>query len=55
MLILPAIDIINGACVRLKKGDYSEISNYSLKPIDAAKKFITDGATFLHIVDLDGA
>jgi cyclase len=55
MLILPAIDIINGGCVRLTKGNYSEVSKYSLKPIDAAKKFINEGATFLHIVDLDGA
>lgn len=55
MLILPAIDIIERGCVRLKKGNYSEVSKYSLKPLDAAKKFVNEGATFLHVIDLDGA
>lgn len=55
MLILPAIDIIEGGCVRLTQGDYGKISKYGLNPFDAAKKFVDDGASILHIVDLDAA
>ncbi len=55
MLILPAIDIINGCCVRLYKGNYKEKKVYSNDPIEVAKKWEEMGAKWLHIVDLDGA
>ncbi|NIA31647.1 MAG: imidazole glycerol phosphate synthase subunit HisF [Actinobacteria bacterium] len=55
MLIFPAIDIISGECVRLTQGDYSKKQTYSKNPTKIAKKFEQDGASFLHIVDLDGA
>jgi len=55
MLILPAIDIIGGECVRLTQGDYEKKQTYSKNPADIAKKFQQLGSTFLHVVDLDGA
>lgn len=55
MLIYPAIDIINGKVVRLTKGDYDMVKEYSLTPIDACKGFYKDGAKYMHVVDLDGA
>ncbi len=55
MIILPAIDIINGQAVRLEKGDYSKKTVYSENPAQVAKKFADTGAQFLHLVDLDGA
>lgn len=55
MLVIPAIDILGGKCVRLFNGDYNQIKKYSDDPIEVAKKFESDGAKFLHIVDLDGA
>ncbi|MFC1810748.1 imidazole glycerol phosphate synthase subunit HisF [Patescibacteria group bacterium] len=55
MLILPAIDIIGGKCVRLTQGDYSKVKNYAYDPIKIAQKFKADGAAFLHIIDLEGA
>ena len=55
MLIIPAIDIINGKVVRLEKGDFSKEKVYSLDPLEVAKTWETKGAEFLHIVDLDGA
>ncbi len=55
MLILPAIDLLDGKCVRLLKGDYSQVTVYSDSPGDQSAKFKEEGATFLHIVDLDGA
>ncbi len=54
MKIYPAIDLHLGKCVRLYKGDYNEVTDYG-NPIEMAKKFKKLGATFLHIVDLDGA
>ncbi len=54
MKIYPAIDLHLGKCVRLYKGDYNEVTDYG-NPIEVAKKFKKLGATFLHIVDLDGA
>lgn len=54
MKIYPAIDLHFGKCVRLYKGDYNEVTDYG-NPIEVAKKFKKLGATFLHIVDLDGA
>ena len=55
MNIFPAIDIINGSAVRLLKGDYSKKTVYSQSPSDVAKEFESCGASFLHVVDLDGA
>ena len=54
MKIYPAIDLHNGEAVRLYKGDYDKVTLYG-NPVLQAKKFKEDGATFLHVVDLDGA
>jgi len=53
--IVPAMDIINGQCVRLTKGDYNTKKVYSSNPIEIAKQFEDIGLKYLHIVDLDGA
>jgi len=53
--VIPAIDIINGKCVRLTKGDYSKQVIYYKNPLDAAKAFENAGLQRLHLVDLDGA
>lgn len=55
MLIIPAIDLVDGACVRLTQGDYSRLKKYYSDPLDVALKFKNDGAEMLHVVDLDGA
>ena len=55
MFILPAIDIKDGTCVRLYKGDYSTAHKVAESAVDTAKKFEEDGAKWLHMVDLDGA
>ena len=55
MIIYPAIDIIDGKCVRLSKGDYSLKTIYSKNLKDIAQNWISNGTKFLHIVDLDGA
>jgi len=55
MIIFPAIDILDGQCVRLIQGDYNQEKVYSNSPIDMAKKWEAKGAEFIHIVDLDGA
>ncbi len=55
MRIYPAIDIIEGKCVRLVKGDYSQKTTYAENPIDVAKKWESCGCDFIHVVDLDGA
>lgn len=55
MLIIPAIDIIDGKCVRLTKGDYSTVKEYSFDPLDVARKFKNKGFSFLHVIDLEGA
>jgi len=55
MRIIPSIDIINGKCVRLTKGDYGTQKIYSESPLDVAKEFEANGIQFLHLVDLDGA
>ncbi|MFC4685584.1 1-(5-phosphoribosyl)-5-[(5-phosphoribosylamino)methylideneamino]imidazole-4-carboxamide isomerase [Epilithonimonas pallida] len=55
MRIIPAIDIINGECVRLSKGDYNKKTIYSKNVLDVAKNFEDNGIRFLHLVDLDGA
>jgi phosphoribosylformimino-5-aminoimidazole carboxamide ribotide isomerase len=53
--IIPAIDIIDGKCVRLTKGDYSQKIIYNENPIEVAKEFEDNGIKYLHLVDLDGA
>ena len=55
MIILPAIDIKDGVCVRLIKGDYRQITSYENTPIDQAKKYFQNGFNNIHIVDIDGA
>jgi len=55
MKIIPAIDIIDGKCVRLSKGDYSTKKIYNENPLEVAKEFEYFGIQFLHLVDLDGA
>ncbi|HKX85063.1 MAG TPA: 1-(5-phosphoribosyl)-5-[(5-phosphoribosylamino)methylideneamino]imidazole-4-carboxamide isomerase [Flavobacterium sp.] len=55
MRIIPAIDIINGKCVRLSKGDYATQKVYNENPLEMAKKFEAHGMEYLHLVDLDGA
>lgn len=55
MIIFPAIDILDGQCVRLIQGDYNQESVYSNSPVDMAKQWEEKGAEFIHIVDLDGA
>ena len=53
--IIPAIDILNGKCVRLKQGRYDAETVYSKDPLEMAKKWESQGAKRLHLVDLDGA
>ena len=53
--ILPAIDLMGGACVRLHKGDFASKVTYSDDPLEQAKAFEGAGAEWLHVVDLDGA
>lgn len=55
MKIIPAIDIIDGKCVRLSKGDYNTKKIYNENPVEVAKEFESFGVQFLHLVDLDGA
>lgn len=53
--IIPAIDIINGKCVRLTQGNYNEVKSYSDNPVDMALRLVDAGCRRLHLVDLDGA
>lgn len=55
MRIIPAIDIIDGKCVRLTKGDYSTKKVYNEDPLEIAREFEGNGIQYLHLVDLDGA
>ena len=55
MRIIPAIDIIDGKCVRLSKGDYNTKKIYNENPLEVAKSFEDAGIQYLHLVDLDGA
>jgi phosphoribosylformimino-5-aminoimidazole carboxamide ribotide isomerase len=55
MLIIPAIDLIEGKCVRLTQGDYAQKTIYNENPVEVAKEFEDAGLTHLHLVDLDGA
>ena len=55
MIIFPAIDIKDGNCVRLYKGEFSTVHKVAENPLETARKFEADGAQWLHMVDLDGA
>ncbi len=55
MHIIPAIDILNGKCVRLSQGDYASSKTYNSSPLEVAKQFEVAGFKKLHLVDLDGA
>lgn len=55
MRLIPAIDIIEGKCVRLSKGDYNTKKVYNENPLEIAKAFEANGIEYLHLVDLDGA
>jgi len=55
MIIFPAIDIKDGVCVRLVKGDFRQITSYENTPIDQATKYFQNGFNNIHIVDIDGA
>src|SRR5712691_7062173 len=55
MIILPAIDIKDGRCVRLYQGDYAQVTTYNADPVQVAQRWQAAGASWLHVVDLDGA
>lgn len=55
MIILPAIDLLGGRCVRLKQGEYDQVTDYGNDPVAIARKFMDAGAKWLHVVNLDGA
>ncbi len=55
MLIIPAIDLRGGKCVRLMRGDYDQETVYGDDPVAMGRRWVEEGATFLHVVDLDGA
>ena len=55
MNIIPAIDLLNGSCVRLLKGNYNKVSSYNSSPIDQINTFVDAGFNYIHIIDLDAA
>jgi phosphoribosylformimino-5-aminoimidazole carboxamide ribotide isomerase len=55
MEVIPAIDLLNGKCVRLYQGDYEQSQVFSENPVEIARQWLDRGATRLHVVDLDGA
>ena len=55
MTIIPAIDLIDGKCVRLSQGDYNQKKQYDARPADMVRQFVDNGMTRIHVVDLDGA
>lgn len=55
MIIIPAIDIIDNKVVRLSKGEYDSVKNYSMDPLEIAKELEDNNITHLHVVDLEGA
>ena len=55
MRLLPAIDLIDGQCVRLYQGDYAQVTTYASDPVEVARHWQEAGASWLHVVDLDGA
>ena len=55
MLVVPAIDLLGGRCVRLHQGDYAQAEQYDLDPVEVARGFAAAGAKRIHLVDLDAA
>ena len=55
MLVLPAVDIKDGACVRLRQGKAEETTVFAADPVAAARAWEAQGAQYLHVIDLDGA
>lgn len=55
MLIIPAIDLIDGRCVRLSQGDYAQQTTYDARPEEMVRRFVNHGFHRIHVVDLDGA
>ncbi|MEL6496229.1 MAG: 1-(5-phosphoribosyl)-5-[(5-phosphoribosylamino)methylideneamino]imidazole-4-carboxamide isomerase [Cyanobacteria bacterium J06623_7] len=55
MEVIPAIDLLDGKCVRLYQGDYDQASIFNDNPVEVARQWASEGATRLHVVDLDGA
>jgi phosphoribosylformimino-5-aminoimidazole carboxamide ribotide isomerase len=55
MILMPAVDILDGKAVRLARGDFDELTVYDADPLDAARRWVSAGARSLHVVDLDGA
>lgn len=55
MILYPAIDLLDGQCVRLYKGDFDQVTNYESDPVAVAQSYKDQGATWLHLVDLSGA
>ena len=55
MILLPAVDILDGKAVRLTRGEFDQSTVYDADPLDAARRWVDDGARGLHVVDLDGA
>ena len=55
MLVLPAVDIKDGACVRLRQGKANETTVFAKDPVEAALAWERQGARYLHVIDLDGA
>jgi phosphoribosylformimino-5-aminoimidazole carboxamide ribotide isomerase len=55
VLVFPAIDLRGGCCVRLRQGDFTQETIFATDPVQAARQWLEEGATFLHLVDLDGA
>ncbi|MGH2498943.1 MAG: 1-(5-phosphoribosyl)-5-[(5-phosphoribosylamino)methylideneamino]imidazole-4-carboxamide isomerase [Candidatus Limnocylindria bacterium] len=55
MIVYPAIDILDGRCVRMTRGDFATVEDVAPSPLEAAKRLVADGAEWLHIVDLDGS
>lgn len=53
--VIPAIDLIEGKCVRLEKGNYEKITTYNRDPVDVARQFCDFGLNRIHVIDLDGA
>jgi phosphoribosylformimino-5-aminoimidazole carboxamide ribotide isomerase len=55
VILYPAIDILEGSAVRLRQGDFGATTVYDADPLDAARRWVSEGARWLHVVDLDGA
>jgi phosphoribosylformimino-5-aminoimidazole carboxamide ribotide isomerase len=55
MILIPAIDLKDGKCVRLYQGDYNKVTVYSTNPVEVARRWQDAGASWMHVVDLDGA